>query len=464
VSVRPSRPASRTTAGHSDGTLTLAAVWTGAAAAGAGALAGMIAVALSWLPVSGAAGNSSSVVRAGLLTFLASLHGGITVSGAPSAFLPLGLLIATGALTWRAGAALSEAATAAGEYRTRPLVRALAAQAVTFAGCCLVAALFSRLGTSSVNPVKVAVAALAVCAVPAGTAVVRSTPLRAELTSRVPLWLPGAARDAAAALAAYCAVAALLVAGSLAWHGGRVRLLFGEVGGGWGAVPVLVLDLLAAPNAVLAAVGYLSGPGFAVGAHTAVGPLSGATGPVPAFPVLGALPDGPASPVVWALVGIAPVLAAAAVARRVRRAGRRRARLVAAARASGVLAGMTAVLAWQAGGGIGGGRLAAVGPSPWRTGLALGVEVLVATVVALGVQALAVLVHARTPTLALRRLTRRRGERDLAPAESGEADRYGDVEDEAVGLGDVDVAPAEDAAQPIDEQPTEPIRTGRLAG
>src|SRR5690348_9261649 len=100
----------------------------------------MIAVALSWLPVSGAAGHSASVVHAGLLTFLASLHGGITVDGTPAAFLPLGLLLATATLTWRAGAALADAASAAGEYRTRPLVRAAVVQAGSFAACCLAAA------------------------------------------------------------------------------------------------------------------------------------------------------------------------------------------------------------------------------------------------------------------------------------------------------------------------------------
>jgi hypothetical protein len=304
--------------------------------------------------------------------------------------------------------------------------------------------------------------------------VVRSTPLRAELAARLPEWLPSAARDAAAALAGYCAVGALLVAGSLAWHGDRVRLLFGEVGGGWGSIPVVVLDLLAAPNAVLAAVGYLSGAGFAVGAHTAVDPLSGATGPVPAFPVLGALPDGPASSLAWVLVGIAPVLAGVSVARRVTRVSGRRARLVAAARAAGVLAVIAAVLSWQAGGGIGGGRLAAVGPSPWRTGLALGVEVLAATVVALGVQALVNLVHRRTPTEGAARLTSLvRRCRSGADVEDGdgvdgeEVDLY-DGEDEdgedAERPDDPAVPAAADLVEPIDEQPTQPIRTGKLAG
>jgi hypothetical protein len=453
--VRPSRPATRTSAARSPSSLTLSALWTGGAAAAAGVLAGMITVAISWLPVSGPAGNSSSVLHAGLLTFLASLHGGVTVNGTAAAFLPLGLLLATGFLTWRAGAALADAASAAGEYRTRPLVRAAVVQAASFAACCLIAAWFADLGTSSVYSVKVVVAALLVFALSGGVALVRSSPLRAEVAARVPAWLPGAARDATAVLAAYAMSGALLVAGSLALHADRVRLLFTEIGGGWGSVPVLFLDLLAAPNAVIAAISYLLGPGFAAGAHTVADPMSGAAGPVPAFPLLGALPDGPASPFAWVLIALAPVVAVATVIKRVTRIPGTTARLVAVARAAGVVAVAGFVLAWQAGGGIGGGHLATVGPSPWLTGLAFGVEVLVAAAAGLGLQAAVQQLRGRSRglgTARLRGIVRRSGD-DLVRSETTED-----------GPDPGSAEAPEDELGPIAEQPTEPIRTGRLAG
>ena len=43
------------------------------------------------------------------------------------------------------------------------------------------------------------------------------------------------------------------------------------------------------------------------------------------------------------------------------------------------------VLAWQGGGGIGGGRLHTVGASPWRLGLFVAVELAVVACAALGV-------------------------------------------------------------------------------
>jgi hypothetical protein len=63
--------------------LWLAAIWTGVGAAAVCATLAIVAVAICWLPVSGASGHSISAVRAGLLTFLAALHGGVTVDGGP---------------------------------------------------------------------------------------------------------------------------------------------------------------------------------------------------------------------------------------------------------------------------------------------------------------------------------------------------------------------------------------------
>ena len=52
----------------------LGAIWTGAGSAVLCALAGIIAVAICWLPVSGTDGRITSTLRAGLLTFLGALQ------------------------------------------------------------------------------------------------------------------------------------------------------------------------------------------------------------------------------------------------------------------------------------------------------------------------------------------------------------------------------------------------------
>jgi hypothetical protein len=59
-----------------------------------------------------------------------------------------------------------------------------------------------------------------------------------------------------------------------------------------GAILLFILSILYMPNAILATLAYLVGPGFAVGAHTLVSPLTHRISEIPALPLLGALPTG----------------------------------------------------------------------------------------------------------------------------------------------------------------------------
>ena len=148
--------------------------------------------------------------------------------------------------------------------------------------------------------------------------------------------------------------------------------------------------VLLLPNGALWAVAYAAGPGFTVGAGTGVSPFGATLGPVPAFPLLAALPgDGTPAPAVRAVLllpVLAGVLAGWVVGRRLPAAtgpGRLPALLtgrVARPATYGLLAGglvalVTAVLAVLAGGALGPGYLAAVGPSGWQVAAALAVEV-----------------------------------------------------------------------------------------
>ncbi len=156
-----------------------------------------------------------------------------------------------------------------------------------------------------------------------------------------------------------------------------------------GGVPILLLGVLAAPNAVIAGTAYLSGPGFAVGAHAGVSPFSTAHGTLPAFPVLGAVPSGHgADTATWALIAVVPLLAGLLLARLACRERGWSARVSAAACALGLAALALLVLGWQAGGSIGTGGLGAIGASPWQ--LALAPIGPVAVVVAVGLAAAAI--------------------------------------------------------------------------
>jgi hypothetical protein len=368
--------------------LWLAAIWTGVGAAIVCATLAIVAVAICWLPVSGASGHSMSAVRAGLLTFLAALHGGITVDGVPARFVPLGLTLVVALAAWRAGSALGDTARSLDERDPARLAVAGAAQAASFTVACLVAVPFATLGTSSAPLIGVALAGLLLFAVTGGVAFIRSCALAEWVTQRIPAFSGPVLRAGVAGLAGYLAVGGLLVAGSLMVHAARVEALSREVGGGWGGVPVLLLGLLAAPNAVIAGAGYLAGPGFAVGAGTTVGPFATAHGVVPAFPILGALPQGHgATPLVWCLVVLTPVGSGICVARLAWRAESWLTRFRDVGLGAGLAGLGMLLLAWQAGGGIGDGRLRTVGASPWMTGVVVAGQLAVVASLALGLAA-----------------------------------------------------------------------------
>ncbi len=134
------------------------------------------------------------------------------------------------------------------------------------------------------------------------------------------------------------------------------------------------------PNVVIWVASWFAGPGFALGVGSQVSPLGTAVGPLPAIPLLGALPSGELS---FGYVGLAvPIVAAFLAATAVRPAlmravgdGSRLAwsafvTLVGAA-AGGLLFGM---LATASAGALGPGRFEQVGPDAVAVGFASALE------------------------------------------------------------------------------------------
>lgn len=365
-----------------------AAVWTGLGAVVVCATLGIVAVAICWLPAAGSAGRASSAIRAGLLTFLASVHGGLAVDGVTTEWLPLGLLLIVGVTAWRAGLGLADAAEALGERDPLRLALVGLVQTVTFTIGALVAVPFATLGTSHAPFLGVGAGAFLLFAMTGGVAFIRSCALRGWVGQRVPPWVGPVLRGGAAALSVYGLAAALLVLGSLALHYDRVETLSRATGGGASGLPVLLLGILAAPNAVAAGIGYLTGPGFAVGSGTTASLFSTAHGTLPDFPLLGAVPTGHgANSTVWALAAIAAAGSGLAVARMALRVDGWLDRFGIAAGACLAAGFMALLLAWQAGGAVGSDRLRTVGASPWQTGAAVAVELLTVSAVWLGLVA-----------------------------------------------------------------------------
>jgi hypothetical protein len=171
----------------------------------------------------------------------------------------------------------------------------------------------------------------------------------------------------------------VLVLTSLAVHAQTAADLTHTLGGGTApGIALLVADGLLLPNAAAVAIGYLTGPGLAVGAGTSVSLAGAQVGRVPALPLLAALPHGPA-PVPVRAFTVVVLLAAGATAgwwvvRGTADAAPRTvaARVVGAAGWAGILA--TGLVAF-ADGPAGPGRMAVVGASPWQVGLTLFAEV-----------------------------------------------------------------------------------------
>jgi len=190
-------------------------------------------------------------------------------------------------------------------------------------------------------------------------------------------------RGAAAAVVALTGAAALGVAVMTLLRGGEVIALFEAARVDvLGATMLTLAHLVYLPTLLVWSASWLAGPGFALGAGTAVSPAGTSVGVVPGIPVLGLVP---ANSSMWMLVAVLLPIACGALAGWIVRS-----RLVwervgtgiwpRAAIAVGIAAvsaGVVALAAVLASGSIGPGRLSEVGPAIGPFALAIGIEVLI---------------------------------------------------------------------------------------
>lgn len=347
----------------------VAAAW----AVGAGLVAFAVPVLLAWASDGRSGAGAAEATRtAGQLWLLA--HGtALALSGGTVGLTPLGLVALPLLLLHRAG---RHGARTVGVRYFKEGGQLLVGMALPYA---LAAAVVSALAaTKAVRPdaPRALLGALLVAALGAGSGIVREAGLLPA--DQLPDRVCGLARATTASVGVLLAGGALVVGVSLAVHGGRATALAGTTHPGLvGGLGLLVLGLSLVPNATVWGLSFVTGPGFAVGVGTSVGPLSTTLGPVPAFPLLAALPSGDVPVWVGALLLLIPLgagvvgglLAARPLSGSVGRAALE-------ASAVGPCAGVvTTLVCLLSGGPLGAGRLAAVGPSAWRVGLAVLVEV-----------------------------------------------------------------------------------------
>src|SRR4051794_7991509 len=350
----------------------VSALW--AAALGCAVL--LVVVLVAWAADSRSAASAASAIRTALQMWLAAHRVPMQVEGGTIVLAPLGLTLALGWLVARAAAVLAR-----GQQVDDP--RGVGVVAVAVGVPYAVIATFVAAAAQSPHvrpaPVVALVGGLLLGILSAGWGAARGVGLVRACWSLLP---PSVGRTVAAGLGAAGVLLGgglLLVVAALSTHAAGAWSDVGTLGGGAvGAGAVVALDLVLVPNAALAAVGYLSGPGFAVGGATTVSIGSVHSGPLPALPLLAAVPRSPAGVAVELLVLATVVGAGLAAAVIVARLGERLLRTMLLALAGGAVAGLAvAVLVAGAGGSAGPGRVSMVGASPGQRGLGVGAEVAV---------------------------------------------------------------------------------------
>jgi Family of unknown function (DUF6350) len=360
------------------------------AAAGIGIAVLTMLVLVGWIAAPHAGLGLTGVLRTAALLWLIGHHVGFALPGVGRiGMLPLGLVLLPGALLWRAGRWVVRAGGVRGLGHVGYAALALAVPYAMVAAALALASSSAR-ASPSLSQAVVCSFLLALTAGCLGGA--REIAPWKELTALLPDRLRSLTVGTAGSLAVLTAAGGLLAGASLAAHLGEFREVNEALApGAVGAVLLLLAQLAYVPNAVAWAISFTLGPGFAFGTGTVIAPTGSALGQLPAFPMLAALPHGVHSavpPVVSAAVLAVPYLAGVFGGLLTIRAAPVLA--LEAAPLWGfacgtVTGGVLGVVAAFAGGPLGSGRLAAVGPSGWQVGLIAALEVGVAAAVTAGV-------------------------------------------------------------------------------
>jgi hypothetical protein len=347
----------------------------------------VVVVLVIWATDARSGAGAGEAMQAALQLWLLAHKVPLHISGNPGSTLalaPLGLTLALVLLVARAGAVLARGS----RIHDLPGVATVAA-AVGVPYGVLAAFVAAAAHGDAVRPSPVAALGAGLLL---GTAAAAWGALRATgqgaigtesglgatgLGAIVPARLHAPLAAGAAALPVLMGAGLILVLGSLAVHARTASALADSLGAGVIATGgLLVLDALLLPNAALAAVGYVTGPGFALGAATSYAQTGVTSTALPSLPLLAAAPHGPAPFGVRLLCLVAIAAAGVVVGWRLRRfpsAGWTAVRDLAGA---GAVAGvLTAIAVGLAGGPAGPGRMAVIGASPWQVGLVTAGEV-----------------------------------------------------------------------------------------
>ena len=360
------------------------------AAAVAVSLAGLAGLTLALVVVqtldpAGGLGVGSSITLAGRLWLLAQ-GAELDIGSGPMVLAPLLLTLAAGWGLAQAGRGITRLCDvdAPGDA-----VRAGAVVVVVHALFTVLLALGVDAPDARVGPLRAVAGATALALICVGWGVGRESGLVDAALDRLPPNTRPMLRGVLAGFLTAMALCATVVAVALVSDARGYAAISGSLGGAAaGGVGLLGLAMLLLPNAAAAVLGLAAGPGFSVGAGTLVSVHGVTLGAVPALPLLAALPDTQAVPLLAFVSQVIPALAGLVVGTTVGRWATDGGSVVAGLTGllGGVLLGVAGgVWVWIAGGSLGDGSLAQIGAPALATGIALAAQCGIAAAVAAAV-------------------------------------------------------------------------------
>ncbi|NUT42934.1 MAG: hypothetical protein HOV86_23405 [Thermoactinospora sp.] len=359
---------------------------------------------IGWIAAPGSTALGSGlpgVFRTAAQIWLAAHHAGFAIPGGRVGLLPLGLMILPAVLLYKAARWMARDADLrlrlpaqlpknspkeqAGARRKAQLVLVVQAGVSLAAPYALLAGLIALVARNDVTQPYLGevLASHFLLAFACGVLATARTigPFRSMLRL-LPERARAVALGTATATALMLTAGLLLVLSALLVNFRSIAELTSQLSPGFvGGVMLMLIQVLYLLNAVVWAMAYIAGPGFAVGTGTLVAPTGVNLEPMPLLPLLGALPDSGPAPA-WAMGVIAlPFLAGAVAGVVVVRVAPSPSYEAAPfwGLVTGLTTGLTAgVLAALSGGPMRGEQLAAMGPSPWEVALSVALEVGVA--------------------------------------------------------------------------------------
>jgi hypothetical protein len=378
--------------GRDGGNRSLPLIWFAGAVAAAVTVAGIAGLGLAvvvvqtldpsaGLPVADSAG------LAGRLWLLAQ-GGRLELESGPLVLAPLLLTLA---IAWGLSRAGQGSVRAYDLTSAREAARALGVVVVVHVLLTLLLAVVVDSADAGVDRLRTVAGAAVLALAAAGWGIGRESGLLDASLDRLPGAMRPMLRGALAGLLTALALCTAVVAVALASDARGYATLNGALGGaGAGALGLAGLGVMLLPNAAVAVLGLAAGPGFLVGSGTLVSVHGVTLGDVPALPLLAALPDTQAVPLIAFVSQAVPAVAGLV-------AGATVGRWFSDTDGGSVVAGLTGIptgavlgvaagtLAWVAGGSLGDGALATIGAPPLATGLAVALQSGIAAAVAAAV-------------------------------------------------------------------------------